>query len=84
MYLFFAYSFLFDPPHEVDVVVEYTALKVAHDETIIEGFATASNGIIPAYNFRNPYAFVYNVRENIVSNDKDILLDDRLISYSQL
>jgi hypothetical protein len=32
----------------VEVVVEHAALKMAHDETILKGFAIASNGIIPA------------------------------------
>jgi len=84
MYLFVAYSFLLYLPHGVEVVVDYAALKGAHEEIMIKGFAIASNGIIPAYHFRARYAMVQNVRENNASNDHDITVDDRHISYSQL
>jgi hypothetical protein len=52
-----------------------------HDERVRKGFAVASNGIITAYNFRNPYAVVHNIRGNNTSNDHDTLPDDRHISY---
>ena len=84
MYLFVVYPFLLYLPHGVEVVVDYAALKDAHDETIIKGSAVASNGIITAYHFSVPYAVVHNIRKNKASNDNDILLDDRHISYSQL
>jgi len=64
--------------------VDYPALKDAHDETIIKRYAIASNGIIPAYHCRIPYVMFHNIRENNASNDHDITVDDRHISYSQL
>jgi hypothetical protein len=60
MYLFVANSFLLYLLHEVEVVVDYEALKVAQDEKIIKRCAVASNGITPAYRFRIPYAMADN------------------------
>jgi len=81
MYLFVLYPFLLYLPQGVEVVVDYPALMGAHDERVRKGFAVASNGIITAYNFRNPYAVVHNIRGNNTSNDHDTLPDDRHISY---
>jgi hypothetical protein len=84
MYPFVAYSFLPYLPHGVDVVVDYAALKGAHDETIVKRCAVAGNGIIPACHLRIPCAVIHTIREKNASNDKDIILDDTHISYSQL
>jgi hypothetical protein len=84
MYPFVAYSFLPYLPHGVDVVVNYAALKGAHDETIVKRCAVASKGIIPACLLRIPCAMIHTIREKNASNDKDIIMDDTHISYSQL
>ena len=57
---FVAYSFLLYLTRGVDVIVDYAALKDAHDETIIKGFAIASNGKIPVYLIRIPYSLIHN------------------------
>jgi hypothetical protein len=64
--------------------MDYSALKGAQDEIIIEGLSIASNGIIPAIQFMILYAMVHNIGDSISSSNNNILLNGIHISYSGL
>jgi len=68
----------------MEVVVDYSVLKEAHNEIIIKEFSIVSDSVFQAFHFKSHYVMDPITREISNSSESGISWNDGHISYSQL